>query len=75
MSFNALQLRKDDYVLVEAKSKKREERRMARVVLRRPSVIGVRFANSTHMRFFDLRTGFDDILSGARLVDGQWQPL
>lgn len=68
---NAFQLRVGDMVLVEGEPEPAEVIKRGKTYL---GPIGIRLASGDE-RWFDIRTGTEAILAGARLVDGNWQPL
>lgn len=69
--FDANQLRRGDMVLIQVGSKQK-----AGEVIHAKAydTIGIRLADKNE-KWFGSRTGFDNILAGARLVDGQWRVL
>lgn len=69
--FNANQLRKGDQVLVQLG---RKQKRAEVVYAKAYSSIGVEFP-SGDQKWFSSRAGFEDLVAGARLVNGEWRPL
>jgi hypothetical protein len=69
---DAFQLRVGDMVLVAGEGKPAEVISRGRTYL---SPIGVRLANGTERWFDSGKTGVKAIVAGARMVDGNWQPL
>lgn len=69
--FDANQLRKGDFALVQFDG----EQKAAKVIYAKAfQSIGVRFADHRE-KWFASRTGFGDILAGARRIDGEWKAL
>jgi hypothetical protein len=68
--FNALQLQKGDFALV----KRQGEQFAAEVTFAKRGHIAVQFCTGDTANFHS-RSGYGDILAGARLVNGQWQAL
>jgi hypothetical protein len=74
--FNAHQLRVGDFALVRRENRLAPE--VGEVIHRTkhfPGSLRVRFSNGEERAFDSKKTGFGDILAGARPVNGVWIPL
>jgi hypothetical protein len=72
--FNPHQLRVGDFALIQEGRKQRAAKVISkgRTYL---SPIGVKFLSTGTERYFNSRQGFDEIVGGARLIDGKWIAL